>query len=148
MALQIGDKAPDFSVNNQHGIKVSLADYKGKKLILYFYPKDNTPTCINQACDLRDNLHKLKSQGYHLLGVSIDNEKSHQRFIQKQGLNFDLLADVDQKMVHDYGVWVEKSMYGRTFMGTARTTFKINEEGIITDIITKVISKDHASQLL
>lgn len=148
MKLQIGDKAPDFSANNQHGQKVSLSDYRGKKLILYFYPKDNTPTCINQACDLRDNLDKLSSKGYHLLGVSIDNEKSHQRFIQKQALNFDLLADVDQKMVHDYGVWVEKSMYGKTFMGTARTTFKIDEKGIITDIITKVISKDHTSQLL
>lgn len=148
MALQIGDKAPDFSANNQHGQRVNLSDYKGKKLILYFYPKDNTPTCINQACDLRDNLHKISSQGYHLLGVSIDNEKSHQRFIQKQGLNFDLLADVDHKMVNDYGVWVEKSMYGRTYMGTARTTFKIDEKGIITDIISKVISKDHTSQLL
>jgi thioredoxin-dependent peroxiredoxin len=148
MKLQVGDKAPDFSLNNQDGKLTSLSDFKGKKLVIYFYPKDDTPGCTAQACDLRDNIDKLKSQGYTLLGVSIDTEKSHQKFIKKHALNFDLLADVDQKMVNDYKLWVEKSMYGKTYMGTARTTFKIDENGIITDIIEKVDTKNHTAQLV
>ncbi len=148
MKLQVGDKAPDFSLNNQDGKLTSLSDFKGKKLVIYFYPKDDTPGCTAQACDLRDNIDKLKSQGYTLLGVSIDSEKSHQKFIKKHALNFDLLADVDQKMVNDYKVWVEKSMYGKTYMGTARSTFKIDENGIITDIIEKVDTKNHTAQLV
>lgn len=148
MKLQVGDKAPDFSLNNQDGKLTSLSDFKGKKLVIYFYPKDDTPGCTAQACDLRDNIDKLKSQGYTLLGVSVDSEKSHQKFIKKHALNFDLLADVDQKMVNDYKLWVEKSMYGKTYMGTARTTFKIDENGIITDIIEKVDTKNHTAQLI
>jgi peroxiredoxin Q/BCP len=148
MKLQVGDKAPDFSLNNQDGKLTSLSDFKGQKLIIYFYPKDDTPGCTTQACDLRDHIDKLKNQGYTLLGVSIDTEKSHQKFIKKHALNFDLLADVDHKMVNDYKLWVEKSMYGKTYMGTARTTFKIDEHGIITDIIEKVDTKNHTAQLV
>lgn len=148
MKLQVGDKAPDFSLNNQDGKLTSLSDFKGRKLVIYFYPKDDTPGCTTQACDLRDNIDKLKSQGYTLLGVSIDTEKSHQKFIKKHALNFDLLADVDHKMVNDYKVWVEKSMYGKTYMGTARTTFKIDENALITDIIEKVDTKNHTAQLV
>jgi thioredoxin-dependent peroxiredoxin len=148
MKLKIGDKAPDFSLNNQNGQLISLTDYTGKKLVIYFYPKDSTPGCTAQACDLRDNIDKLKAAGYELLGVSIDSEKSHQKFIAKFELNFDLLADEDQKMVNDYGVWVEKSMYGKTYMGTARTSFKIDETGTITDIIEKVDTKNHTAQLV
>ena len=117
MALTIGQKAPDFTGNDQDGNPVTLADFKGKKVVLYFYPKDNTPGCTAQACNLRDNYQELQNKGYVILGVSIDNEKSHQKFIQKQNLPFILIADTDKRINELYGVWKEKSMYGRTYMG-------------------------------
>jgi len=148
MALTIGQKAPDFTGNDQDGNPVNLADFKGKKVVLYFYPKDNTPGCTAQACNLRDNYQELQNQGYVILGVSIDNEKSHQKFIQKQNLPFTLIADTDKKINELYGVWKEKSMYGRTYMGTVRTTFIIDENGNLEQIIDKVKTKDHSSQIL
>lgn len=148
MILNIGDKAPNFNGKNQDGKTVQLSDYKGKKLVLYFYPKDNTPGCTAQACNLRDNFGALRKAGFELLGISSDDEKSHSKFIAKFDLPFDLIADTD-KVIHEaYGVWVEKSMYGRTYMGTARTTFIIDEKGKIEDIIQKVNTKDHTSQII
>ncbi|MCB0495227.1 MAG: thioredoxin-dependent thiol peroxidase [Cyclobacteriaceae bacterium] len=148
MKLKIGDKAPEFEVNDQAGNTVKLSDFKGKKVVLYFYPKDQTPGCTAQACNLRDNYKALQKAGYEVLGISSDTEKSHQKFIEKQSLPFTLLADTDKK-VHDlYGTWVEKQMYGRSYMGTARTTFIIDENGVIEDIIEKVKTKEHTSQIL
>ena len=148
MALKIGDKAPDFNVNDQSGKPVRLSDFKGKKLVLYFYPKDQTPGCTAEACNLRDNYHLLQIQGYEVLGVSTDSEKSHLNFIAKQNLPFRLLADTSKILHEAYGTWVEKSMYGRKYMGTARITFVINEKGIIEDIIEKVDTKNHTSQII
>lgn len=146
--LQKGDKAPDFSGKDENGNPIRLSDFKGKKLVLYFYPKDDTSGCTAQACNLRDNLPALKNAGYEVVGVSVDNEKSHQKFIAKFGLNFPLIADTDHQLVQAYDVWKEKSMYGRKYMGTVRTTFLIDENGIITDIIEKVKTDAHASQIL
>lgn len=146
--LNEGSKAPNFKGKDQAGNTISLSDYKGKKLILFFYPKDNTPGCTAEACSLRDNYKALQKSGFELLGVSVDDEKSHQKFITKFDLPFPLLADTDQKVVNAYGVWVEKSMYGRTYMGTARKTFIIDENGKIAHIIEKVDTKDHAGQIL
>lgn len=146
--LSVNDKAPEFSGVDQNGNPVSLANYKGKKVVLYFYPKDDTPGCTAEACDFRDNYAGLKSKGYEVIGVSVDSEKSHTKFINKYNLPFTLIADPDKKMVEDYGVWVEKNMYGRTYMGTARTTFIINEEGTITHIINKVDTKNSTQQVL
>ena len=148
MTLQIGDIAPDFEVKNQHGELVKLSGFRGKKVVLYFYPKDDTPGCTAQACSLRDNYDALLKQGYVVLGVSVDNEKKHQKFIQKYELPFPLLADTEHEIVEKYGVWQEKSMYGRKYMGTMRYTFVIDEEGKIEDIITKVDTKAHAAQIL
>ena len=148
MSLKQGDKAPDFTVNDQNGNPVSLSDFKGKKVVLYFYPKDNTPGCTAQACDLRDHHDDLQKDGYEVLGVSSDSEKSHQKFIEKQNLPFTLLADTNKEIHEKYGTWVEKSMYGRKYMGTARVTFLINEEGKIEEVIEKVKTKEHASQIL
>lgn len=148
MALQIGDKAPDFTVNDQDGSPVKLSDLKGKKVVLYFYPKDMTPGCTAEACNLRDNYRVMQKQGYEVLGVSTDNEKSHRKFIEKEKLPFRLLADTQKTLHEAYGTWVEKSMYGRKYMGTARVTYVIDEEGIIRDIIGKVDTKNHASQIL
>jgi thioredoxin-dependent peroxiredoxin len=148
MALKSGDKAPAFAVKNQDNITVKLSDFKGKKLVLYFYPKDNTPGCTAEACNLRDNYKLLKKEGYEILGVSTDSFKSHQNFIQKQKLPFDLLADEDKTLHQAYGTWVEKSMYGRKYMGTARITFIIDEKGIIKEIIEKVDTKNHTDQIL
>jgi peroxiredoxin Q/BCP len=148
MSLQVGDVAPDFEVKNQNGELVKLSDFRGKKVALYFYPKDNTPGCTEQACNLRDNYQQLLKQGYVVLGVSVDNEKKHQKFIQKYELPFPLLADTEHEIVEKYGVWQEKSMYGRKYMGTMRYTFVIDEEGKIEDIITKVDTKEHAAQIL
>ncbi|QNF33600.1 thioredoxin-dependent thiol peroxidase [Adhaeribacter swui] len=148
MNLQIGDEAPDFAIPDQDGIVHKLSDYQGRKLVIYFYPKDDTPGCTAQACNLRDNYYDLRQKGYEVIGVSVDSEKSHQKFIKKFELPFTLLSDIDKKMVEAYGVWQEKSMYGRKYMGTMRYTFIIDEKGIIQDIITKVDTKDHASQLV
>lgn len=148
MALSIGDAAPDFEVNDQDGNPVKLSEYSGKKVVLYFYPKDNTPGCTAEACNLRDNYTEFQAQGYEILGVSTDNEKSHQKFIEKQSLPFKLLADTDKQIHEKYGTWVEKSMYGRKYMGTARKTFVIDEKGKIKEIIEKVKTKDHTAQIL
>lgn len=148
MKLHIGDTAPNFEIPNQDGQIVKLSDFKGKKVILYFYPKDQTPGCIAEACNLRDNYTELQKAGYVVLGVSKDNEKSHSNFIQKQQLPFPLLADTDLTLHHLYGTWAEKKMYGRSYMGTLRTTFIIDENGKIEDIIEKVKTKDHTSQIL
>lgn len=146
--LQIGDKAPDFSVKDQDGQTVKLSSFKGKKVVLYFYPKDMTPGCTAQACNLRDNYKVLQKQGYVVLGISSDDVTSHRKFADKEKLPFPLLADTD-KVVHEkYGTWGEKSMYGRKFMGTIRTTFVIDEKGKIEDIISKVDTKDHTRQIL
>ncbi len=148
MALEIGNVAPDFNSKDQDGNEIKLSSFRGKKVVLYFYPKDNTPGCTTQACNLRDNYDMLLSKGYIVLGVSVDDEKSHTKFIAKFDLPFSLIADTDHSIVEAYGVWVEKSMYGRTYMGTARTTFIINEEGIIQEIIKKVNTKDHSNQII
>lgn len=148
MALQVGDKAPDFTVNDQDGNPVKLSDLKGKKVILYFYPKDMTPGCTAEACNLRDNYRLMQKQGFEVLGVSTDNEKSHRKFIEKEKLPFRLLADTNKVMHEAYGTWVEKSMYGRSYMGTARVTFVIDESGKIEEIIGKVDTKNHAAQIL
>lgn len=145
--LKIGDKAPDFIVNDQDGNPVKLSDFRGSKVVLYFYPRDMTPGCTAEACNLRDNYSRMKRKGYEILGVSTDSEKSHKKFIAKENLPFRLLADTG-KIVHDaYGTWVEKSMYGRKYMGTARVTFVIDEKGVIEDIIDKVDTSDHVSQI-
>lgn len=148
MNLEIGNKAPNFSAPNQKGETKTLADYSGKKLVLYFYPKDDTPGCTAEACNLRDNYTELLNQGFEILGVSPDNEAKHQKFIDKYELPFDLLADVDHSIAEAYGVWVEKNMYGRKYMGIARTTFIIDESGNIKEIIAKVKTKEHSSQIL
>lgn len=148
MTLRAGDKAPDFSVNDENGNRVQLKDLKGKKVVLYFYPRDMTPGCTAESCNLRDNYKTLLKQGYEVLGVSTDTEKSHQKFIEKEKLPFHLLADPDRKLHDLYGTWIEKSMYGRKYMGTARVTFLINEKGVIDEIIEKVDTKNHTSQIL
>jgi thioredoxin-dependent peroxiredoxin len=148
MNLKAGDKAPFFKANNQDSKELTLDHFKGKKLVLYFYPKDDTPGCTAEACSLRDNYNSLLKQGYAIVGVSPDNEKKHQKFIAKYELPFDLLADTDNAIALAYGVWVEKSMYGRKYMGIARTTFVIDEEGTISEIIEKVDTAKHAEQIL
>jgi thioredoxin-dependent peroxiredoxin len=148
MSLEVGKPAPNFEAKDQNGNLVKLSDYKGKKVVLYFYPKDNTPGCTAQACNLRDNYESLQKAGYVILGISSDPVKSHQKFIEKQNLPFDLIADDDLKVHEAYGIWVEKSMYGRKYMGTARTTFIIDEEGNLEEIIEKVNTKDHTNQIL
>ena len=148
MALKVGDAAPDFEVNDQDGQPVKLSDYKGKKVVIYFYPRDNTPGCTAESCNLRDNYSTFQEKGYEILGVSTDNEKSHKRFIEKQSLPFKLLADTEKQVHEKYGTWVEKSMYGKKYMGTARQTFVIDEEGKIINIIEKVKTKDHTAQIL
>jgi peroxiredoxin Q/BCP len=143
-----GDIAPAFSVNDQHGNQVSLSDFLGKTVILYFYPKDATPGCTAEACDFRDNYQMLQDKGLVVLGVSTDDEKSHTKFIGKFQLPFTLLADTDKKLVEAYGVWVEKSMYGKVYMGTVRKTFIINAEGKIAHIIEKVETSRSSQQVL
>ena len=148
MTLKIGDKAPDFTVKDQNENEITLSQLKGKIVVLYFYPKDMTPGCTAQACNLRDNYNRLLKQGYSVFGISTDNEKSHRKFIEKEELPFSLLADADKTLHEKYGTWVEKSMYGRKYMGTARTTFVIDEKGVIEDIIEKVDTKNHTAQIL
>ena len=148
--MEIGDKAPEILGLDENGNEVRLSDYAGKKIVLYFYPKDLTSGCTAEACNLRDNLSELTSQGYAVIGASVDDAKSHQKFIAKHELPFHLIADTDKTLVEQFGVWGEKSMYGRKYFGTFRTTFIINEEGIIERIIgPKIIkTKDHARQIL
>ncbi len=145
--IAIGDQAPAITAKDQQGNTVNLSDFKGKKVILYFYPKDNTPGCTTEACNFRDNYQSLKQDGFEVIGVSTDSEQSHQKFIEKFELPFTLLADEDQKIVNDYGVWAEKNMYGKKYMGTNRTTFVIDEEGKIQHIIKKVDNKNATQQI-
>lgn len=146
--LKVGDKAPEIKGKDQHGKEVALSDFKGKKLVLYFYPKDDTPGCTAEACNLRDNYDAIKKAGYEILGVSPDNEKSHTKFIGKFELPFSLLADTEKATSEAYGVWIEKSMYGRKYMGVNRMTFIIDANGKIEKIIEKVDTKDHTAQIL
>ena len=146
--LEAGNKAPEFTLNDQDGNSVSLKDFKGSKVVLFFYPKDNTPGCTKEACSFRDNMPALKDKGVVVLGVSIDDEKSHQKFIAKQDLNFPLLADTEKQVVEAYGVWGEKSMYGRKYMGTFRKTFLIDEEGVIARVYDKVKVATHAEDII
>ncbi len=146
--LQAGDKAPDFKGLNEKGEEISLFDYKGSKLILFFYPKDNTPGCTAEACSLRDHYSELKAQGFQLLGVSPDNPKKHSNFIKKFGFPFSLLADTELETIKAYDVWGTKKFMGRVFDGVWRTTFIIDENGVIERVITKVVTKGHAQQIL
>ena len=148
MNIKTGQKLPEFEGKNQDGEEIKSKDYLGKKLVIYFYPKDDTPGCTAEACNLRDNYHQLQKAGYTILGISSDDEKSHQKFIKKFNLPFPLIADTDKSIHEKFGTWVEKNMYGRKYMGTARTTFIVNEKGIIEEIIEKVDTKDHTSQIL
>jgi peroxiredoxin Q/BCP len=146
--LQAGQKAPDFTGLDQDGNKISLSDFKGQKVALYFYPEDDTPTCTVQACNLRDNYALLKQHGIKLIGVSPDSEKSHQKFREKFNLPFTLVSDPDHKIINKYGVWGEKNMYGRKYMGLFRTTFAINEDGTIRKIFLKPKNKAHAEEII
>ena len=148
MALKIGDKAPELLGLDQNGNEIKLSDYKGKKVILYFYPKDNTPGCSSEACSFRDGYQDLKTKGFEVIGVSKDSQKSHRGFIEKKELPFNLISDEDIKLQEEFGVWQEKSMCGKKYMGTVRTTFIINEDGVIENIIEKVNTKDSANQIL
>ncbi len=150
MALIKGDKIPETLGKDQDGKEVKASNYAGKKLILYFYPKDNTPGCTAQACSLKDGYHELLKAGYQILGVSVDNELSHQKFIKKHNLPFPLIADTDKKLVEEFGVWQEKTMMGRKYMGVIRTTFVVDEKGEIIHIISgrAVNTKEHADQIL
>lgn len=146
--LNEGQKAPDFTAKDQNGADISLSDFSGKEVILYFYPKDDTPGCTAEACSFRDNYQSLLGQGFEVLGVSTDDEKSHQKFISKYSLPFPLISDTDKNIVELYGVWVEKNMYGKKYMGIARKTFIIGKDGIITKIITKVDTKNSSQQVI
>jgi len=146
--LNSGDKAPDFKGTNQNGDMVSLSDYKGKKLVIYFYPKDLTPGCTNQACNLRDNYEGLKQKGFEILGVSADDEARHQKFIDKYDLPFSLLADTNHEVIKAFDVWGPKKFMGKEYEGINRTTFVISEEGKIEHKIDKVKTKDHTEQIL
>jgi len=148
--MNIGDKAPEVLGKDEQGREIKLSDFKGRKLVLYFYPKDSTPGCTSQACSLRDNYERMLSKGYAVVGVSVQDEKSHQRFKEKYQLPFPLIADTEKKLVQEFGVWGEKKMAGRTYMGTLRTTFIIDEEGCIEEIITpkQIKTKEHAAQIL
>ena len=148
--MKVGDKVPDLLGKDENGKEVHLSDYKGKKVVLYFYPKDSTPGCTAEACSMRDNYSELQKAGYIVIGVSIDSELSHQKFMAKNNLPFPLIADTDKKLVEEFGVWGEKTLAGRKYMGTFRTTFLINEEGVIEKIFTpkEIKTKEHAMQIL
>ena len=143
-----GDKAPMFEGVNQVGKKISLNDFKGKKLILYFYPKDDTPGCTAESCNLNENYEMWLKKGYEVVGVSPDSEKSHLKFIGKFGLKFNLIADIEHEILEAYGAWGEKSMYGKSYMGVLRTTYIIDENGIIKGVFEKVDTKNHTSQII
>ena len=146
--LQIGDKAPEINAVDQNGNNITLEQYQGKKVVLYFYPKDMTPGCTAQSCNLSENYTALQKNGYDVIGVSCDSIKRHQKFIEKYNLPFNLISDEDQKVVNDYGVWQLKKFMGREYMGIVRTTFLIDENGIINEIITKVNTKEHTNQII
>ncbi|MES2881924.1 MAG: thioredoxin-dependent thiol peroxidase [Bacteroidota bacterium] len=146
--LQAGDKAPTFSGTDQDGKKISLAELKGKKVVLFFYPEDDTPTCTIQACNLRDNYALLKKNGFSVFGISPNDESSHQKFKEKFSLPFTLLADPQHKIIDKYGVWGEKNLYGRKYMGLHRTTFVIDEKGMISKIFLKPRNKAHAEEII
>jgi len=146
--LTEGEKAPAFKGKDQNGKPVSLADFKGKKVVLYFYPEDDTPTCTIQACNLRDNFSLLKKNGFVVVGVSPDEEKKHKKFEAKYDLPFTLIADTDHKIIDSYGVWGEKQLYGRNYMGLHRTTFLIDEKGIIRKIFLRPKNKQHSEEIL
>ena len=146
--LTKGEKAPDFTAKDQLGNNVTLAQFAGKRMILYFYPKDSTPGCTVEACDLRDNHTALQARGFVVIGVSADNEKSHQKFIEKYSLPFPLLADTDRSVIQAYGVWGPKKFMGKEFDGIHRTTFVIGADGVLEAVITKVSTKDHTAQIL
>ena len=150
MAIAIGDKVPDLLGTDQVGKEVRMSDYQGKKVALYFYPKDNTSGCTAEACSLRDGYEVLQAKGYEIIGVSKDSAKSHQGFIQKQNLPFRLIADTETILQQTFGVWAEKKLYGRTYMGTLRMTFIIDEQGVVTHIFgpKEVKTKEHAQQIL
>jgi thioredoxin-dependent peroxiredoxin len=148
MELKVGQKAPDFSLPDQNNIKHKLSDYKGQWVLLYFYPKDDTPGCTKEACGMRDNLPKFKKSTAKVFGISVDSVASHKKFADKHKLNFTLLADEDKKVVEKYGVWQEKSMYGRKYFGTVRDSFLINPKGKITKIYHKVKPEQHATEVL
>jgi len=148
--MNIGDKIPELLGRDQDGKEIKAADFRGRKLVLYTYPKDNTSGCTAEACSLRDNLKELQKHGFEVLGVSKDTAESHRRFIEKQSLNFPLIADTDTTLLQTLGAWGEKSMYGKKFMGTLRTTYLVNEDGVITHIFTpkQIKTKEHAAQIL
>jgi len=146
--LKKGDKAPLFTGFNQNGKEISLAKYKGKKVILYFYPKDNTPGCTDESCNLNDNYLMWINKGFDVIGISPDSVTSHKKFADKFNFGFNLIADMETKILQDYGVWGEKKMYGRSYMGVLRTTFIINEDGIVDEIFEKVETKNHTNQIL
>ncbi|MFW5706595.1 MAG: thioredoxin-dependent thiol peroxidase [Bacteroidota bacterium] len=146
--LKPGDKAPDFKGKDENGNEIKLADFKGSKLVIYFYPKDSTPGCTSQACNLRDNYQLLLSKGYKVVGVSADTEKSHQKFIEKNNLPFPLIADTEKEVIKAFGVWGPKKFMGKTYDGIHRTTFVIDENGVIEEVISKVETKNHTEQII
>lgn len=146
--LNVGDPAPDFKGVNENGETISLADFKGKKLVLFFYPRDNTPGCTAAACSLRDNFAALQSQGFEMLGVSPDSAEKHRKFIDKFNFPFSLIADTEQEVLKAYGVWGPKKFMGKSYVGVIRTTFIIDEKGMISEVISKVKTKTHAEQIL
>ena len=147
-SLKVGDKAPDFEGVNQNGENISLKDFSGKKLILYFYPKDNTPGCTAESCNLSDNYESWLDKGFEVVGVSPDSQKSHQKFAEKFGFRFNLIADTEKEILEAYGAWGLKKMYGKEYMGVLRTTFVIDEKGVIVEIFEKVKTKDHTNQIV
>ena len=148
MLLQVKDKAPNFTLSDEHGIKHQLSDYRGKKVILYFYPKDMTSGCTRQACAFRDNYDEILKRDLVLIGISKDDEKSHKKFIEKYDLPFLLLSDIDTRVCQAYGVWVEKSLYGNRYMGIQRSTFIIDESGMIIKVYEKASPKENANDIL
>lgn len=145
--LKEGDQAPAFQAKNQEGKPISLNDFKGKKVVLYFYPKDNTPGCTAEACNLRDNYDDFLKKGFEVIGVSADSEKSHKNFISKHNLPFNLISDPEKEVIQKFGAWGEKKMYGKTYKGIIRKTFIIDEEGKIAKVFEKVKTKDHTNQI-
>lgn len=148
--MNIGDKAPDMLGLDENGKEILLSQFRGRKVVLYFYPKDSTPGCTAEACSLRDAYDELRKAGYEVVGASTDSAASHRKFIEKNGLPFPLIADTEKKLAEQFGVWGEKSMYGRKYMGLFRTTFILNEEGIVERIFTpkEIKTKEHAQQIL